>query len=213
MSSSSLLPSDSFRQALSETVAWCSGQTIETDPVEDAEIIKRRRFGEKAARLGRRAFLAERFQFWKSWQYARAGRLFQKARLAEIAPLQNQLGSAFVKPQPFASGQDSEDRASIVEDLVKRRADCLRDEGRYPQTILSGLANGRLLEYVPDENLFDGAARYSSKGFFDVDNVPAWDTWVCFFQGRLISWVPSQLVELVNEGLDANPERCILWVE
>jgi hypothetical protein len=69
------------------------------------------------------------------------------------------------------------------------------------------------LEYVPDENLFDGAARYSSKGFFDVDNVLAWDTWVYFFQGHLISWVPSQLVELVNDGVDANPEGCIFWVE
>jgi len=213
MSSSSFLVLASFQQAFSETVAWCSGQTIETDPVEDAEIIMRRKFGEKAARLVRRAFLAKRFELWKSWHYAWGRRLFQKARLGEIAPLENQLRSAFLKPKPFASRQDSEDRASIVEDLVRRRADRLRDEGRYPQTILSGLANGRLLEYVPDENLFDGAARYASKGFFDVNNVPAWDTWVYFFQGHLISWVPPQLVELVNDGVDANPERCIFWVE
>ena len=100
-----------------------------------------------------------------------------------------------------------------MEELATRRAERLRHEGRYPRSILGGLGNGRLLEYVPEDNLFDGAARYASKGFFDVDNVPAWDTWICFFQGHLINWVPPQLLGLVNDGLDANPERCIFWIE
>ncbi|HVG45588.1 MAG TPA: hypothetical protein VM890_12695, partial [Longimicrobium sp.] len=43
-----------------------------------------------------------------------------------------------------------------------------------------GLAGGRLLVYVPDADLTDGAAELESGGFFDVFNTPPWDTWVAF---------------------------------
>jgi len=44
-----------------------------------------------------------------------------------------------------------------------------------------------------EENLADGAAKHPSKGFFDVDNTPPWDTWVAFSHGILLSWVPLNL--------------------
>ena len=71
------------------------------------------------------------------------------------------------------------------------------------------LAHGKLLLFSPEETLSDGAARYSSKGFFDDENVPPWDTWVAFCEPYLISWVALQLVELVNAGIDANPEQML----
>ena len=67
--------------------------------------------------------------------------------------------------------------------------------------------------YAPEENLADGAAEYASFGFFDVDNVPPWDTWISMFEKYLISWVPAPLIGMVQEGLDVNPEQCILWVD
>jgi hypothetical protein len=70
----------------------------------------------------------------------------------------------------------------------------------------------------------------ASRGFFDEDNTAPWDTWISYVveaaPGRdraapssdywrtyLISWVPPQLIELVDRGLDANPERCIIWAD
>ncbi len=71
----------------------------------------------------------------------------------------------------------------------------------------------KILLYAPEENLADGAAKYSSKGFFDVDNVPPWDTWLTFSNGILLSWVPELLVGLAQNGIDANPEGCIRWLD
>jgi hypothetical protein len=102
-------------------------------------------------------------------------------------------------------------QVSVVESVANRRAEQLRLKQRYPSDIANDLQGGRLLLYSPDENLCDGAAQYSSKGFFDVDNIPPWDTWVCFFEQYLVSWVPPQLLELANIGIEVNPEQCILW--
>lgn len=200
-----------FQTRLSETVAWCTGQPLESNPVESVEIQQRRRLGEEAGKLAQRAFLSRAPRFWKSHLYRRVGRLFAKAGLHEITPLSHQLRSPILRPSgaTFASGRS--EQIHVVEDVVKRRAAQLHSERRYPSSLLGSLEGGRLLLYAPDENLFDGAAQYSSKGFFDVNNVPPWDTWVCFFEQYLVSWIPPQLVELANQGIDANPEGCILW--
>jgi hypothetical protein len=66
---------------------------------------------------------------------------------------------------------------------------------------------------MPHDSLSDGAATVQSEGFFDVDNVPAWDTWI-YFDGRtLLSWVPAQLISKVQSGIDVNPEGCIKWAD
>ena len=71
--------------------------------------------------------------------------------------------------------------------------------------------NGRILLFVPSETLFDGAAQQSSNGFFDVNNVPPWDTWVDFVDRAIVCWVPTVLVDAVQMGIDVNPEECIRW--
>ncbi len=50
-----------------------------------------------------------------------------------------------------------------------------------------------------------------TKGFFDVNNVPPWDTWVCYLDRYLVSWVPPVLEELASAGIRVNPEECIQW--
>jgi hypothetical protein len=70
---------------------------------------------------------------------------------------------------------------------------------------------GRILLYIPQENLADGAAQVSSGGFYDADNVPPWDVWVGFSNSALVSWVPPTLIEVAQMGIDANPENCIRW--
>jgi len=122
----------------------------------------------------------------------------------------------------------------MIQSVVETRRSLLHAHGRLHA---HDLADGRLLVYEPDMNLCDGAAELSSNGFFDVDNVPPWDTWVgCIYgtreqpatQGQregetnrpwraptshlyLLSWVPPPFLTLVAEGIWANPEECIRW--
>lgn len=85
------------------------------------------------------------------------------------------------------------------------------------------LAGGRLLIYFPNDDLFCGAARLQTGGFFDDNNVPPWDTWVAYLKDArsvesydpeyLIAWIPRELVALADEGINVNPEQCIQWLE
>ncbi|MBI1849021.1 MAG: hypothetical protein HYR85_01625 [Planctomycetes bacterium] len=75
-----------------------------------------------------------------------------------------------------------------------------------------------LLLYSPLSNLFCGAAEQVTNGYFDVENIPAWDTWLAFGEigagwshPCLITWVPEWLSEIVENGIQVNPEACIAW--
>jgi hypothetical protein len=94
-----------------------------------------------------------------------------------------------------------------VEKLVQRRAELIGS-----RTVVSSV-EGRGLLFIPQDSLSDGAATVQSGGFFDLDNVPAWDTWI-YFDGRtLLSWVPTSLISKVQSGIDVNPEGCIKWAD
>jgi hypothetical protein len=90
-------------------------------------------------------------------------------------------------------------------------------------TIPRDLGGGRLLIYFPNVDLSCGTAEHQTAGFFDVNNVPPWDTWVTYFQDEqqnidffdreyLITWIPPDFVDMANEGVAVNPEQCILWL-
>ena len=106
----------------------------------------------------------------------------------------------------------------------------LRASGKRNLSPVTDLRGGRLLAYFPDDNLFDGAAETESQGFFDVDNIPPYDTWVWMVRnvrtfayaegGRgemnadyLVAWVPPNFVQLASAGIAVNPEACILWLD
>jgi hypothetical protein len=87
---------------------------------------------------------------------------------------------------------------------------------------LGSLEGGRLLVYFPDLDLACGAAEAESAGYFDLDNAPAWDTWVAMLQDDaetrrdtpyLVAWVPAELVALADRGIHVNPEECIQWLD
>jgi hypothetical protein len=113
-------------------------------------------------------------------------------------------------PQALAGG-----RADVVESVGRARYAALQWP---PARRAAGLAGGRLLGYVPDDNLADGAAEAATWEYFDVDNVPPWDTWVGYVseagrRGYLVSWVPPCFVELVGGGIAVNPEECLWWLD
>jgi hypothetical protein len=112
-------------------------------------------------------------------------------------------------------------RAACVADLIEERRFRIWASGGLNDTVKSP-HDGRLRLFYPDESLFDGAAEVASRGFFDADNVPAWDTWVYYGtdgpgsttdcdQRFLVSWIPREFVPLVNDGIEVNPESCIEW--
>jgi hypothetical protein len=204
----SALPS--FRKRLTETIAWCTSKHLESNPPESAEVKERRKLGEEAAKLAHRAYLTDK-KFWKSILYRRARGLWAKAKLHEIIPLRPQLRSPILQSASSEFPRNRLEQIQMVDDLAQRRGEHLRFEQRYPSDPASNLQGGRLLLYAPDENLFDGAAEVQSKGFFDVNNIPPWDTWICFFEQYLVSWVPPKLLKLANAGIDVNPEGCIFW--
>lgn len=117
----------------------------------------------------------------------------------------------------------SQDHASI-EQLADRRRELLAGERGWRVADVA-LRGGRILAYDPGINLFDGAAEATSAGFFDVDNVPPWDTWLCFVHGPpwpvngnrttwsayLLSFIPQEFIACAQQGIEVNPESCIVW--
>ena len=92
-------------------------------------------------------------------------------------------------------------------------------EARIPPA----LGGGKLLIYFPNTDLACGAAEQQTDGFFDVNNVPPWDTWVSYWRDEernvdsfdneyLIAWIPPAFVDLAHEGICVNPEACIMWL-
>jgi len=151
-----------------------------------------------------------------SWEHKLFGRKIFKTREWRAAdrvqydpimkPLSSPLRSLHLRPSAdLSNGLPSETAQTIVFEVIHRRSQLVGEEGISQQT------SGRILLYVPEENLACGTAEVGSFGFFDVNNIPPWDTWVGFENGTLVSWIPEELVGIVNSGIDANPELCIRW--
>jgi hypothetical protein len=99
-----------------------------------------------------------------------------------------------------------------VEELARKRSVLLSGIMTSPENAISE-ATGKLLLYFPLETVSDGAAEASSKGFFDIEDAPPWDTWLAYFEGEILTWVPDSMISLAQAGIDANPVDCIHWAE
>jgi hypothetical protein len=98
---------------------------------------------------------------------------------------------------------------------------CEAEQGGEPEpkpaTGVGDLAGGRLLFCNLDESVIDGASEAESGGFFDVDDVPPWDTWVALHTDQrrtdvLVCWVPRELQELAERGIEVNCVDCVGWL-
>jgi len=128
---------------------------------------------------------------------------------ASLADPKACLRSPRLAPRPLAGN-----RKQVVESVALARHIALRWP---PARLANSLAGGRLLGYVPDDNLSDCAAEAETREYFDCDNVAPWDTWVGYVheaerRNYLVSWVPPSFVELVERGIEVNPEECIWWL-
>lgn len=110
------------------------------------------------------------------------------------------------------------------------RSGRLSASGKRNLSPIADLCGGRLLAYFPDDNLACGTAEAESQGFFDVDNIPPYDTWVWMVRNvrafayadgargemeanYLVAWVPPDFIQLASAGIAVNPEACILWLD
>ena len=84
------------------------------------------------------------------------------------------------------------------------------------------ITTGRILLYLPEESLGDGAAESASSGLLDKNNCPPWDTWVTVEESEdlggaghtsfyLASWIPARWIDAVDSGILANGAKCIEW--
>jgi hypothetical protein len=122
--------------------------------------------------------------------------------------IRNSLRSSELQPELLNAN-----RSYTVQQIVRHRG-VLRPLPTV--TTQSQLAVGKLLVYFPDEQVCDGASEAATKGFFDVYDAPPWDTWIGLFNDtrgtHLVSWVPPELIDLVEDGIYVNPVACIDWL-
>ena len=114
----------------------------------------------------------------------------------------------------------------LVSAVATRRADLLRADGYRPSPLPPDLAGGRLLLAEPFNADWSGMAEGESRGFVDVHEVPAWDTWVRYFpepnsppsttspewdDSFLLCWIPASFLALIDGAIMVNPFPCLLW--
>jgi hypothetical protein len=108
-------------------------------------------------------------------------------------------------------------RWKAVETVISARRALIKVTGEVTINDMSG----RLLVYFPDLNLADGAAEVASQDFFDVHNAPPCGTWIGYFEdggsdpsrsSYLLAWIPQVFLDVARHGVEANPEKCIVWL-
>ena len=79
------------------------------------------------------------------------------------------------------------------------------------------MAGGRVLLTTLDTDSCV-AATEPSNGFYDIDDLPGWDTWFWHRPtdqpwGAIYCWVPARLIQLASNGMDVIPVLCVKWAE
>jgi len=216
------LNDEELKKSLAETIAWCATQPIAARLTDTPELRRFHSLKKQAGDLMHRAY-ATRQTFWnrlvrrdysKTTEWKMGEELLHQAWQIRLPRLASELRSADLNPgSPLGEARSDIERQGLVRSVVAKRSELLRS--RLSTTLPysdAGSAEGRLLVYVPEENLADGAAEVESNWFFDTENAPPWDSWVAYSNRTLLSWVPARLVPLVQRGIDVNPEECIRWL-
>lgn len=194
----------SVAQKIDEVALWCSLQELKPFHQDSPGETHRRELLKEASRL----MMTAKYP-GESW--TRALNLIREADPDSLAPLEHQLRSSALKPTDSIGSQYSEESTlEIVHRVVDLRSSLIKSQG-FREHVCPGLRPGRLLLYVPSENISDGASRFSSNGFFDVYDCPPWDLWLQYSERTLISWVPEVLLPLAQAGIDVNAVECIRW--
>ncbi|MCH8839445.1 MAG: hypothetical protein IH831_01965 [Planctomycetes bacterium] len=76
---------------------------------------------------------------------------------------------------------------------------------------------GRILRHNFRETTYTCTPKERTDGFFDELDLPPWDLWIAISNDAdndvLLSWIPQELVDLVDKGVRSSAEENIFWVE
>jgi hypothetical protein len=106
----------------------------------------------------------------------------------------------------------------IVNTICEERAEAVASWLRNSPEAFRTLEGGRLLLCTSvTESIPDGAVSAMSKGFYDEDDLPPWDTWICYADDLnpeyLISWVPPEWIEIARHGVESHFLDCMKWAD
>jgi hypothetical protein len=216
------LTDEGLQTSLAEAIGWCDAQPITARLTETPELQQRRDLVEQGAELRHLAHVSSD-RYWnklfrcdhtKTPEWRKAEELLHEAFKISLPLLAEELRSTNLKPgSALGEARTEQQREGIVRSVLGKRSELLRSRGDITlHKIGPDICGGRLLVFIPEETLSDGAAEFESNCFFDSDNAPPWDTWVAYSDRTLLSWVPAQLIPLVQRGIDVNPEECIHWM-
>ena|SRR5882724_9516793 len=131
----------------------------------------------------------------------------------------NSLRAASLRPPGLRLGDRLRVKfPKIVNTICEERADAVAlwlQNGPEPFT---DLGSGRLLLCTSvTESIPDGNVTAWSKGFYDDDDLPPWDAWICYADDLnpeyLISWVPPEWIELARFGVESHFLGCMKWAD
>jgi hypothetical protein len=110
-----------------------------------------------------------------------------------------------------------EETTAAVDFVCRARREELARLGIPVVPVGPDLAGGRVLFTTIDTDSCE-AATAPSNGYYDLDDLPGWDTW--FFHARtdrpwgaIYCWVPAHLVELARAGMDVIPVMSVAWAD
>lgn len=70
---------------------------------------------------------------------------------------------------------------------------------------------GRYLLFDPSSTMYDGLTQDMSSGFFDSCDMPPPELWIGIENGKVVSFVPSEYIDIANIGVDACLGGCLEW--
>ncbi|RTL40894.1 MAG: hypothetical protein EKK48_15065 [Candidatus Melainabacteria bacterium] len=131
----------------------------------------------------------------------------------------------------------SKQGSAAIEEVSQKRKKLLTKEGIQAVGTTS-MAGGRLLAYFLGASGHDGLTESMSDGYFDHEDTPPWDTWVCCIAGKeligpdqepfdlrvvigqrafsadyVLSWVPPAWIENVGEVMRCETMGAIMWAD
>ncbi|MBL8818547.1 MAG: hypothetical protein JNL58_21140 [Planctomyces sp.] len=104
-----------------------------------------------------------------------------------------------------------------IQQICERRAALIEELNLKLPTIDFCKAAGRLFGTDFDTDSCEAATDLSN-GFFDLSDIPGWDTWFAYephnhIQGRAYCWVPNEIVAPVGRGIWAIPVDSVWWID
>lgn len=114
----------------------------------------------------------------------------------------------------------SESVEGAFEGFVDARRKLVGGELPFEERITAELSRPKSILVVDwESSLFDGAVTPETEGFIDDDCMPGWDSWLALADvpsshGKkcLICWIPEELSEKVNFGIEVDAASCMSWL-